>query len=129
MARAFLVRTAPFSREMPGSHEWNRFVKDAHERLRSENPRATLKDAMIAAKQPYREYKDHMFSVRKVVSAGYKKKASKATGKKKEFYQQRAKSTEIAQYAGLLEDLGFDPDWEIGQQLDEEEVVEHEKVD
>ena len=108
---------------MPGNHEWNRFVKEAHERLRSSNPRATLKEAMIAAKQPYKEFKDRMFSVRKVVSAGYKKKAAGArTVAKKHFYEQRARSTEIAQYAGLLEDLGFEPDWEIGQQLEEEEV-------
>ena len=110
---------------MPGSHEWNKFVKEAHEKLRRQNPRATLKEAMVAAKQPYREYKERMFTVRKVVSAGYAKKAKKAqTTVKQRFYENRALSTEITQYAGLLEDLGFDPEWEIGQQLEEEEVEE-----
>ena len=108
---------------MPGTHEWNRFVKEAHERLRQSNPRATLKEAMMAAKQPYKEYKERMFSVRKVVSAGYKKKAAGArTLAKKQHYEQRARRTEIAAYAGILEDMGWDPEWEIGGELDEESV-------
>jgi hypothetical protein len=85
--------------------EWREFVMETYKTMKQSNPRVTLGDAMQAAKEPYKERRGTLYHARKVVAAGYRRKAQGAAGDKKAFYEGRAHKTEVAQYAGMLEDL------------------------
>jgi hypothetical protein len=90
---------------MPNNALWRQMVMENYVEMKNRNPRATLGDAMVAAKVQYWELKNRMFQARKVVAAGYRQKARDSTGPKVKFYEDRAHKTEVAQYTGVLEDL------------------------
>ena len=90
---------------MPNNALWRQMVMENYVEMKNRNPRAKLGDAMVAAKVQYWELKNRMFQARKVVAAGYRQKARDSTGQKVKFYEDRAHKTEVAQYAGVLEDM------------------------
>jgi len=92
--------------------DWKDFVAQTLHKLRQRDPRATLKHAMIAAKEPYRRLKENLFSVRGDIVEGERHMATSApTPQSKKKRLDRADRVEAVQYGEVLRDMrygGFD---------------------
>jgi hypothetical protein len=103
--------------------DWRSFVMHTYKKLKQQHPdkRVTLKDAMIAAKTPYRKMQENMFRVRGGLVEDHRRLASKMKGVHKRNHLDRAERVETTQYAGVLasmRDKGWDSDFEVERELD-----------
>ena len=94
--------------------DWKDYVAHTLVKLRQTHPHATLKHAMIAAKEPYRRMKQNLYRVRNDIVAEERElaatlhKTQPSSAKKK---RERADRVEAVQYGDVLEDMkygGFD---------------------
>jgi len=92
--------------------DWHEHVMHTFRQMRERDPKATLKEAMRAAKLTYMEMRSNLFEARKGVAAQHRRQArSSSTPERKAHHAKRAERIEINAYAGLLEDFAtpFDP--------------------
>jgi hypothetical protein len=89
--------------------EWRDFVQDTLVKLRKRNPRATLKEAMMASKEPYHRMKDNLYRVRGDIVQDKRKMAGNVnySAKARRKNRQDAERLEIVRYADVLRDMGY----------------------
>ena len=89
--------------------EWRDYVKDTLVKMKKKNPGATLKQAMIASKEPYRRMKDNFYRVRGDLVEGRRDLARNTwlSAKAKRKNLMDADRIEIVRYADVLRDMGY----------------------
>jgi hypothetical protein len=90
--------------------EWRDYVKETYVKMKKKNPGATLKQAMIASKEPYRRMKDNLYKVRGELVEGRRQLARnpKLSAKAKKKNLKDADRIEVVRYADVLRDMGYD---------------------
>jgi hypothetical protein len=90
--------------------EWRDYVKDTLMKMRKRNPGATLKEAMMASKEPYHRMKDNLYKVRGDLVKDRRALAQnpKLSAKAKKKNLKDADRIEVVRYADVLRDMGYD---------------------
>ena len=89
--------------------EWREYVKDTLVKMRKKNPGATLKEAMMASREPYHRMKDNLYRVRGEIVEGKRDLAKnpRLSAKARKKNHKDADRIEIVRYADFLKDMGY----------------------
>ena len=79
-----------------------------YHKQKARNPAYTLSQAMVDAKEPYRELKATLFHARKVVVKSNREKAKKSMGAIRAKLESRADRIEAVAYGDVMTDMKND---------------------